>query len=204
MIINLAINELKAANSCSGKKDIRYYLNGVCVDFIEPHKVAIIGTDGSRMFVCNAQTDDSYTDFIGQVIIPSESVTAALKNYDKKARFIALKHIEGITYQLGNTVFNMIEGKFPDYRRVIPAPFEPSIANYDLDILTATVKAMMHYEGYKTAHKIAIVQNGENAAVIKSKNNDAICIVMPLRIKELSLLNYSGFTVPLNKQEKAA
>lgn len=206
MIINLAVNELKAAINCAGKKGIRYYLNGVCIDFIEPQKVAIIAIDGHCMFVCNADCDDSYTDFVGRVVIPGDAVTAALKSYDKKAPYIALKHIEGISYQLGNVVFNMIEGKFPDYRRVIPAPFEPSIANFDQDVVNKSVKAMMDYEGYKTSHKIAIVQNGDNAAVIKSLNDQALCVLMPLRAHG-GLTRYSGFIVPVKqevKQEVAA
>ena len=201
MIIQLAANELKAAINCAGNKDIRYYLNGVCVDFIAPEKIVIVATDGHCMFLCNAENDDMYTDFVGQVIIPTDVIKSALKAQDKKHRYIALKHLDGLNYQLGNTVFVAIDGKFPDYRRVIPAAFEPSLAHFNNEVVTKATKAMADYEGFK-AYAITLIQNGESAAVIKSTNDKALCVLMPMR-GQVKTAVYSGFVVP-NVEEKAA
>jgi hypothetical protein len=97
---------LKAALLCASSEETRYYLKGVHLS-TSGHMVT---TDGHRLF-CAKLSETVSTD----VIIPIDTVKAALKLAPKKAETIELN---GNT--LGGVTFTPIDGTFPDWRRVIP------------------------------------------------------------------------------------
>ena len=49
-MITFAKHQLRAALSHAGTKDVRYYLNGVHLEFTESGDIHIVSTDGYRMF----------------------------------------------------------------------------------------------------------------------------------------------------------
>lgn len=98
---------LKAAVLCASSEESRYYLRGVHLS-TSGHMVT---TDGHRLF-CAKLAEAVAAD----VIIPLETVKAALKLAPKKAATIELN---GNT--LGGVVFTPVDGTFPDWRRVIPS-----------------------------------------------------------------------------------
>jgi hypothetical protein len=97
---------LKAALFCASNEESRYYLRGVHLS-TSGHMVT---TDGHRLF-CAKLAEAVPQD----VIIPLDTVKAALKLAPKKAATIELN---GNT--LGGVVFTPVDGTFPDWRRVIP------------------------------------------------------------------------------------
>lgn len=113
---------LKAAVICSAKKDIRFYLEGVAID--QGH---VVSTDGHRMFY--AEIANAPKDF-PQIIIPRE----AIEFFSKKSAAIAKKHPEKVIVTIevdgmqGTLAvhgikehFRRIDGKFPDWKQVIPS-----------------------------------------------------------------------------------
>jgi len=206
MNIQLNINELKAATLCAGKKDIGYYLNGVLVHRINQTETVLVATNGHYMFICKADCDNMTSEHLGQLIIPNEAISQSFKTVDKKDKYIFLKYVSKDVYQLGNVVFTPINGKYPDYVRVIPQTFKPSIGYYNADYVAVCNKALKTIDGLDNAE---LVQNGENAAVMlkpfkHGKNmvyDRVMCVIMPMRGYGLT---YSGFDLPKAELEKAA
>lgn len=97
---------LKAAILCASSEESRYYLRGVHLS-TTGHMVT---TDGHRLF-CAKLAEAVPAD----VIIPLDTVKAALKLAPKKAATIELN---GNT--LGGVVFQPVDGTFPNWKAVIP------------------------------------------------------------------------------------
>jgi hypothetical protein len=95
---------LKAALLAAGKKDVRYYLNGVLIN--NRH---IVATDGHRMTVIAHGGEWPH----GEVKIPREAVEMAVK--------LKLKTVDVTPEAIGPIAFKPLDGKFPDYTRVMPA-----------------------------------------------------------------------------------
>ena len=101
--MQIKTNDLKALLLAAGKKDIRYYLNGVHVN--SKHLVA---TDGHRMHVIAHGGDWPH----GPVTIPREAVELAVK-----AKTVELTLT---TEVIGAISYKPIDGVYPDYLRVLP------------------------------------------------------------------------------------
>jgi hypothetical protein len=102
----IATDLLKAALLCASQEESRYYLRGVHLS-TSGH---LVTTDGHRLF-CAKLAEAVPTD----VIIPLDTVKAALKLAPKKASTIELN---GNT--LGGIVFTPVDGTFPNWKAVIP------------------------------------------------------------------------------------
>lgn len=132
-------NDLKALLLAAGKKDIRYYLNGVHIN--DRHMVA---SDGHRMHAIAHGGEWTH----GPVTIPREAVELAVK-----AKTLELT----VTGQaVGAVTFTPVDGRYPDYLRIIPAhgtPVESSERYLDVnpDYLRDAVTAIK-LTGWKGEH----------------------------------------------------
>ena len=103
------------------QQDVRYYLNGILVE-ISADQIKLVATDGHRLALSEFKTNvDVSSD--RQIIIPRKGVlelSRLLDNSDSPARIgLSQNHIR---VETDNLVFTskLIDGKFPDYKRVIP------------------------------------------------------------------------------------
>lgn len=190
MMINLKVTELKAALECVAKDDIRYYLNGLCIDVINEREAMIVSTNGHYLFACHADMDDMITDFRGKIIIPTESLKMALKTQAKTVPYIVLKRLDDGNCQLGNSViFKPIDGEFPDYKRVIPQSVSGETGQFNPDYLSVINKSIKTYG--QLIYPVGLCHNGGRAAVMYFGR--AVCVVMPVRDVAS---DYHGFTFP--------
>lgn len=105
---------LLAMSILASKKDIRYYLNGVYLEATEKH-LRFVATDGHILGIYQQEwTEDNSITEPFSVIIPNEVIAKADKAYNN-----VLICDDG-KWQLDNLLFTPIEGKFPDYNRVLP------------------------------------------------------------------------------------
>jgi DNA polymerase-3 subunit beta len=102
--MEIKTEHLKAALLAAGKKDIRYYLNGVHVN--AKH---IVATDGYRMNIIAHGGEWPHEP----VTIPREAVEMAVK--------LKLKTVDVTPEAIGPIAFKPLDGKFPDYLRVMPS-----------------------------------------------------------------------------------
>ena len=103
------------------QQDVRYYLNGLLLE-IGGNYVRSVATDGHRLSFCEVIADID-TKEVHQVIVPRKGVlelNRLLEDVENSAEVsINTNHIK---VQLNNISFTskLIDGKFPDYDRVIP------------------------------------------------------------------------------------
>ena len=206
MKITLKTSVLRAALICSAKKDIRYYLQGVCVSINHPNIAMVYGTDGHVLFagqspiVCHVAPENYGFD----VIIPSDTIKAI----DKRVEFVDLMTIEGGEkgyYLLGNSRFQAIDARFPDISRVVPArdAFSEIKASYfDPELLVKGNEALAMYYGDKKGKVFPLSQRGDYSGAIHNNQNDAVVVVMPMRN---DAGNYQGLNPDfMQVQQKAA
>jgi hypothetical protein len=185
MKITLKTSVLRAALICSAKKDIRYYLQGICISINGPDVAMVYGTDGHVLFAgqCPIVVIDAPTEYGFQIIIPSETIKAI----DKKAEFIDLETIEGGAkdyYLLGNARFQAIDARYPDISRVVPARdafSELKISYFDPELLVKGNEALAMFYGDKKGKIFPLSQRGDSSGAIHNNQNDAVVVVMPMR-----------------------
>jgi len=102
-------------------QDVRYYLNGLLFDF-HGGSLSTVATDGHRLAVCDLDVDLNIADE-RQLIVPRKGVLELgrmLSDSDDRVELaIGKNHIRLVK---GSTVFTskLIDGRFPEYRAVIP------------------------------------------------------------------------------------
>ena len=102
-------------------QDVRFYLNGMLFD-INQNALRVVATDGHRLSTC--ATSLSTEGLVPtQAILPRKGVLELQKlmsDNDSLIEFSLAKNY--LTVRLEDTVFTckLVDGRFPDYRRVIP------------------------------------------------------------------------------------
>lgn len=102
------------------QQDVRYYLNGLLLE-TGAGFVRAVATDGHRLALCEVPLEDAGED-AQQVIIPRKGVLELqrlLGSGEEIELAIGSNHIRA---ELGDIRFTskLIDGRFPDYERVIP------------------------------------------------------------------------------------
>lgn len=111
---------LKQVDFAMAQQDIRYYLNGLLFE-IQGQKLNIVGTDGHRLSFTSTKLDDSYEK--KEVIIPRKTIVELIKLLDDSDEIVELEILnQQVTFKFGDIfiITKVIDGKFPDYNRVIP------------------------------------------------------------------------------------
>lgn len=103
------------------QQDVRYYLNGLLLE-LEKDRIRAVATDGHRLALCNTETELDLKEPV-QVIVPRKGVQELIRLFDETDDSAAVRisnnhiqvSIEGLQF-----TSKLIDGKFPDYERVIP------------------------------------------------------------------------------------
>jgi len=107
---------------CMANQDVRYYLNGMLLE-IDAEKIRAVATDGHRLAVAEIPGGVAGSGVKHQVIVPRKGVLELgrlLADSDEACNVkIGTNHIR---VRLGGITLTskLIDGKFPDYERVIP------------------------------------------------------------------------------------
>jgi len=103
------------------QQDVRYYLNGLMLE-MTPQRLRSVATDGHRLAVCDCPAEIPGAQG-QQVIVPRKGIqelARLLEDSDEPARVvIGSNHIRLQLPQLRFTS-KLIDGRFPDYERVLP------------------------------------------------------------------------------------
>ena len=112
---------IDATGFAMAQQDVRYYLNGMLLE-VTAEGIKVIATDGHRMALTESKMDVDI-DSVRQFIIPRKGVLELSKlmadTEESCELVLSDKHIR---CEVRNFTFTskLIDGKFPDYRRVIP------------------------------------------------------------------------------------
>jgi DNA polymerase-3 subunit beta len=132
------------------QQDVRYYLNGMLVES-EGKKLRTVATDGHRLALCETQLD-AEGGAPHQVIIPRKGVLELqrlVSGEEPVELAIGTNHVRA---QIGSIRFTskLIDGRFPEYGRVIPANPSKQV-KADRDALRAALQraAILSNEKYR-------------------------------------------------------
>ena len=133
------------------QQDVRYYLNGLLLE-VEKGILRAVATDGHRLALC--ETENTFEEPGNkQIIIPRKAVTELVRILDDGQGEAAIEISHNyIRIDLGNLRFTskLIEGKFPDYNRVIPKQNDnPVTANKELLRQALTRASILSNEKYR-------------------------------------------------------
>lgn len=186
-MITLPLRMLAAVAPAMGDKDVRYYLNGVNFEHVQDGVIAV-ATDGHAL-VAVRETLSGIEPF-ASFIMPRETVLELLKLSRKAEEFT----VSGGAVACGGATFAFapINGKFPDWRAVLPATTQPlESASFNPDVLEIPLKAAqaLKRRGVTRYASVAFEMAGERAARFTLSNlPDGMRVsgaVMPQRIKNV-------------------
>lgn len=205
MKLSIPTSTLKASIHCAATKDIRYYLNGVYLDTTAGlNLLRVVSTDGTVLSVFShlineIESHDATISAIVPLDIVKQAVTLHKKSNSIEFVTTRITDSEGVRveYKLGGIEFKPVEGKFPDYIRVIPG--RDSLGNnsngiqYNPELLLRAKKALAEFYG-ANVKKIGTYQLDHNhnggAGVMHDGDASALVCVMPCKVKEQSFAGY--------------
>jgi DNA polymerase-3 subunit beta len=103
-------------------QDIRYYLNGMLL-VVDGNLVRAVATDGHRLALCEVQKDGAATNKV-EAIIPRKTIlelARLLPDTDEPVRVQMAGNQVKFAFGAIELISKLVEGKFPDYVKVIPA-----------------------------------------------------------------------------------
>lgn len=100
--------------------ETRYYLNGVLFEK-KDNKLNMVATDGRRLSFASKEILDGVNDF-SSVIVHPKVLNIILKHAPEEGNIFIAIYEKMIFFKFGNYKFGsvLIDGKFPEYSRVIP------------------------------------------------------------------------------------
>jgi len=112
--------QLALVQYAMAQQDIRYYLNGL-LTMVDGSTLRMVATDGHRLAYAESQIDGSFPRT--EVILPRKTVlelARQLADSDEPLEIIIAGN--QIVFRFGpiELISKLIDGKFPDYERVIP------------------------------------------------------------------------------------
>jgi DNA polymerase-3 subunit beta len=111
------------------QQDIRYYLNGLLL-VTDAGAVRVVATDGHRLAFCQADLDGPPLAR-NEVIIPRKTVLELqrlLKDEDTPIEMRFAGNQARFNFSGMEFVTKLVEGKFPDYQRVIPSGYKKKVS----------------------------------------------------------------------------
>ena len=174
--INANPVQIRAAIHTAATKEIRYYLNGVLIEG-ESNYTRVVSTDGNIASVQGYEVEN-----IGAAVFILPLATAKMINAkDKLCAFTS--DDEGKTWSMitnsVNVNFLPVDGKFPDWRRIVPKPSystEKKFSQFDPELLICFSKAAKIL-GKKT---VIVIHNNDDAALVSIGLTDYVGVIMPL------------------------
>lgn len=133
------------------QQDVRYYLNGMLLE-IRQGQLRVVATDGHRLAMCTfGETLADQQDT--QVILPRKGVLELARLLMSENEDIAMSlgsnHLRATTGEFTFTS-KLVDGKFPDYERVLPRSAEKVVLGSRLDLRQAfTRTAILSNEKYR-------------------------------------------------------
>ena len=132
---------VKLAEFAMAQQDIRYYLNGMLL-VVDQGTLQAVATDGHRLSWASLAIDGNCTR--QEVILPRKTVLELAKLLDDSDTPLTIDILANqARFRFGNVelVSKVVDGKFPDYNRVIPTGHSKRIELDRATLLSALQRA---------------------------------------------------------------
>ena len=174
-IFSKLIDKTKFAIS---NEETRYFLNGLYFNVFEENKktnVTLVGTDGHRLAKFSYNINENINQVSG-VIIPKKTINELSKLLSEIEEDIEI--IIGptkIIFYINNLVFlsKLIDGTFPDYKRVIPSKNNNTIEVSRENLLSAVDRVSTIANEKSPVIKFKLLKNVINLNTINNDNSTA-------------------------------
>ena len=179
-MLQILTNQLKAAVMMAATKDVRYYLNGVCIMVEGDGSVHIKATDGTVAFEDVAPNKCEAQKGPFAIIIPLVAAKVAAKT---KGPVVQLSALPDGKYLIADTVFAPLDWQFPNTDRIFArrdSSFDNTVAHYDFELLARCQLAMRTALGSKNFYRI---QNSPVGLMCRETETFPRCAVKPLNIE---------------------
>lgn len=130
---------LRRAEFAMAQQDIRYYLNGMLI-VVDGSTLQAVATDGHRLSWASLTVAGSYKR--QEVILPRKTVLELGKLLAEVDDAVTIDILASqLRFRFGNVelVSKVVDGKFPDYKRVIPTGYG-KIIDFSREELLATLQ----------------------------------------------------------------
>ena len=115
---------LNKTNYAMAIQDIRYYLNGMLI-ILENNDISVVATDGHRLAFAGEKVEESLGEKT-EVILPRKTVMELqrlLQDTDDEITIEIGANQIRFTFSEIELTSKLVEGKFPDYKKVIPVDY---------------------------------------------------------------------------------
>jgi DNA polymerase-3 subunit beta len=122
--------------------DVRYYLNGVFL-VVDENKLCMVATDGHRLAYCDAELEEKISLESG-LVLPRKAVIELqrlLEEKEEPVEIVFSKNQAKFIFGEIEMITKLVDGKFPDYKRVIPQNQKNEIIINRLSFLAAVQRA---------------------------------------------------------------
>ena len=196
--------------------DIRYYLNGILF-IAEGKTLTLVATDGHRLALAQATLENEVPK--QEVILPRKTVLELqrlLKDEDTPIEMRFAGNQARFTFSGMEFVTKLVEGKFPDYNRVIPKNHKNSVVMGRAPLLSSLQRAAIltseKFKGVRINLEPGVLRiASSNAEQEEAKeeleidyNGDAIEIGFNVTYLMDALANMGSEMVKLELQDTAA
>ena len=157
---------LKQVEFAMAQQDIRYYLNGLLLE-VNENKLNIVGTDGHRLSFTSTTLNKTHEKT--EVILPRKTIVELIKLLNDSENEVSVEFSAGqvnFTFDEIRLISKVIDGKFPDYHRVIPVGHQNTFSVSRIEVLTAMQRAsILSNEKYRG---IRMVLSNNNLKLIST------------------------------------
>jgi len=175
-------HQLHSVSFAMAVQDVRYYLNGMLFK-VENNQLILVATDGHRM-ACSKSPIQASNSI--ETILPRKTVLELLRLLDDSDNNVNIQiNTQQVTFSFGDIelISKLIDGKFPDYNRLIPQnhPFLLTLKRADLHLGLQRVSILTNDK--LRAAKFILNQNGLSLFASNSDNEE---------VKEDITASYNG------------
>ena len=176
-------NLIRAAAECAAEKDVRFYLNGVCIEYTaSDDRVWIVGTNGQIFFAAWQAVDPVNESF--KVLIPTKMASKIKsKSIDVSPEGTVQTFFDGT---VGSFKVESVAESYPDWRRVIPKQVKNEHQVYQNIYLVKAAKVFDLVAGRKgkTGH-VDVREGGGEPGIVQGLPVNCIMVIMPIRLDNM-------------------
>jgi DNA polymerase-3 subunit beta len=137
----------------------RYILNGILFK-INKNNLTLVATDGKRLAIVEKKLNYSLEKDVS-IIVPIKTIHELNRNLKEEGELSLILGSNQVLFDLGNIIIisRLIEGEFPDYRQVVPAPSDNKVRVNRGQLLLAVKRASLLSTPDYQAVKLEVFKN---------------------------------------------
>lgn len=224
MQIILPQKAFKAVEMAMAIKDIRFYLCGVMLEH-NGEETRLVATDGHRMHAVIVTHQNALVIEPFQIILPAAMVKTICKakvsrhcdatititvdapkaGFDDTGKAIVVQPVKAsaLLPDGTETVASLIDGKFPDYQRIIPDSFSNEVGQYNPELVADALKGAGYWLESKSWQYCADFVPGGQTSSGGVSVPGFVAVVMCTRMKNEHFGIESSFKNALRKPDIA-